>query len=131
VGEGPVGLRSLGRLRLFRYEIRRWLGGNIPDAADPGTAIVHVSDDDAVAGEIIDRLPSVPTAVWRRDELATGDMWNSNSVIAWSLAMAGIDVEAIPLPANGRAPGWRAGLVVARRSLVAAKTAVAAFVGDR
>jgi hypothetical protein len=42
-------------------------------------------------------------------------MWNSNSIIAWLLASAGFDVPAIRLPARGRAPGWSAGLVVARR----------------
>jgi hypothetical protein len=30
VGEGPVGSRWLGRLRIFRYELRRWRGGIIP-----------------------------------------------------------------------------------------------------
>jgi hypothetical protein len=33
VAEGPVGLRALGRFRLFRYEIRCREGGSIPDAA--------------------------------------------------------------------------------------------------
>jgi hypothetical protein len=42
-------------------------------------------------------------------------MWNSNSIVSWLLARSGVAVESIPLPANGRAPGWRAGLVVARR----------------
>ena len=31
---GPVGLRPLGRSRLFRYEIRLWRDGMIPDRAD-------------------------------------------------------------------------------------------------
>src|SRR4051812_29631345 len=37
VGEGAVGSRRLGRLRMFRYEIRRWRGGRLPhleEAAD-------------------------------------------------------------------------------------------------
>jgi hypothetical protein len=42
-------------------------------------------------------------------------MWNSNSVIAWVIARSGIDVGSIQPPAGGRAPGWQAGLVVARR----------------
>jgi hypothetical protein len=42
-------------------------------------------------------------------------MWNSNSVIAWVIARSGIDAESIQTPAGGRAPGWQAGLVVARR----------------
>ena len=41
-------------------------------------------------------------------------MWNSNSVIAWLLA-AGLPMDGIGPPAGGRAPGWEAGLVAARR----------------
>ena len=57
----------------------------------------------------------VPTPVWGRDELKTGDIWNSNSVIAWVIARSGVDAESIQPPAGGRAPGWQAGLVAARR----------------
>jgi hypothetical protein len=42
-------------------------------------------------------------------------MWNSNSVISWLIARSGLDVDAIHPPSGGRAPGWRAGIVVARR----------------
>ena len=31
VAEGPVGSRWAGRLRIFRYEVRCWRGGIIPD----------------------------------------------------------------------------------------------------
>jgi len=31
VSEGPVGAAFLGRSRLFRYEVRCWHGGSIPD----------------------------------------------------------------------------------------------------
>ncbi len=34
VCEGPVGSRWLARSRLFRYEVRRWGDGVIPDAAE-------------------------------------------------------------------------------------------------
>jgi hypothetical protein len=54
--------------------------------------------------------------VWGRDELDTGEMWNSNSVIAWVIARSGIDAEAIQPPQEGRAPGWRAGVIVAHRT---------------
>ena len=37
---------------------------------------------------------------WGRDELATGEMWNSNSVIAWTLARSGIDTEPVQPPAG-------------------------------
>jgi hypothetical protein len=41
-------------------------------------------------------------------------MWNSNSLISWLIARSGLDVEAVHPPAGGRAPGWDAGLVMAR-----------------
>jgi hypothetical protein len=74
-----------------------------------------VSDDPAVADRVLELVPSVPRLVWGRDELRTGEMWNSNSIVSWLLARSGVDVESIRLPARGRAPGWRAGLVAARR----------------
>jgi hypothetical protein len=60
-------------------------------------------------------VPQVPTPVWGRDELRAGEMWNSNSVISWLIARSGLDVESIQPPLGGRAPGWRSGIVVARR----------------
>jgi hypothetical protein len=50
-----------------------------------------------------------------RDELCTGEMWNSNSVNSWLIAGCGLDAESIEPPVGGRAPGWRAGIVAARR----------------
>jgi hypothetical protein len=52
--------------------------------------------------------------VWGRDEIGTGDMWNSNSVIAWLVARSGIPTDMISPPPGGRAPGWETGLVTAR-----------------
>ena len=54
-----------------------------------------------------------PTFTWGRDELGTGEMWNSNSLIAWLLARRGLQADLVSLPADGRAPGWSAGLVAA------------------
>ncbi|MEP6623689.1 MAG: hypothetical protein ABJC79_04555, partial [Acidimicrobiia bacterium] len=116
VAHGPVGLRSAGRFRIFRYEIRRWRGGTIPDVGSAVGSPVRVSADSEVARRVLDVLPSIPTPVWGRDEYGTGEMWNSNSVIAWSLAAGGAAVEGVPLPTGGRAPGWNAGIVVAGRS---------------
>ena len=42
---------------------------------------------------------------WGRDELHAGEMWNSNSLIAWLLARSGHHPDAIEMPARGRAPG--------------------------
>jgi hypothetical protein len=44
-------------------------------------------------------------------------MWNSNSTISWLMTRSGLDVESIQLPQGGRAPGWIAGIVVARRQV--------------
>jgi hypothetical protein len=75
----------------------------------------RLTDDPRVARCILDLMPSVPTPVWGRDELHAGEMWNSNSFIAWLIARSGINGDAIHPPAGGRAPGWDAGLAVARR----------------
>jgi hypothetical protein len=115
VAEGPVGTRWAGRVRLFRYEVRRWTGGSIPDAGAAVASPVRVADDLTSARRAFDALPTVPTFVWGRDACGVGDMWNSNSVIAWTLVRAGLDVEGIEPPPGGRAPGWQAGLVAARR----------------
>ena len=115
VATGPVGSRRLAGLRLFRYEVRCWAGGSIPDLAYAVGAPLRVTDDPAVARRLLALIPSVPTPVWGRDELGAGEMWNSNSVIAWLLASAGLPTGARRPPPNGRAPGWDAGLEVARR----------------
>lgn len=111
--EGPVGARWAGRLRLFRYELRCWPGGEIPDRAWAVDSPRRLAGDDATARRVLALAPRVPPLVWGRDELGAGDMWNSNSVVAWLLAHAGLDVAAIAPPAGGRAPGWRAGLAAA------------------
>jgi hypothetical protein len=115
VAEGPVGARWAGRFRIFRYEIRLWPGGHIPDVAEAVDSPRRLNTDEQCARRVLDLVPRVPTPVWGRDELGTGEMWNSNSVIAWVIARSGIDAEAIQPPRRGRAPGWRAGLVVAHR----------------
>jgi len=113
--EGAVGTRFAGRFRLFRYEVRRWRDGSIPDLAHAVSSPVRVTNDLARATKILYLVPTVPPLVWGRDERHTGEMWNSNSVISWLLASAGIDAGRIEPPRRGRAPGWRAGLVVAGR----------------
>jgi len=117
VAEGPVGTRVAGRFRLFRYEIRRWRGGSIPDANEAVSSPVRVANDLARAQRVLDLVPSVPTPVWGRDELRTGDMWNSNSLISWLLLRAGVDTRDLQPPRGGRAPGWGAGLVVGQREM--------------
>jgi hypothetical protein len=115
VAEGPVGIRWAARFRIFRYEIRRWRDGQIPDIDEAVDSPRRLTDEETQAQRVLDLVPQVPTPVWGRDELETGDMWNSNSVIAWLIARSTMDTESIHPPTSGRAPGWQAGLVVARR----------------
>jgi hypothetical protein len=115
VSEGAVGSRWAGRFRIFRYELRCWPDGVIPDVDEAVESPQRLTDDPRLARRILDLVPLVPTPVWGRDELRAGEMWNSNSFIAWLIARSGLDADAIRAPAGGRAPGWDAGLVVARR----------------
>lgn len=115
VAEGAVGSRRAGRFRIFRYEVRCWRDGIIPDLGEAVESPQRLTDDPDAAQRVLDLAPHVPTAVWGRDELAAGEMWNSNSIISWLIARSGLPAESIRPPARGRAPGWRAGLVVARR----------------
>ena len=113
--EGPVGSRRMARWRMFRYEVRRWRDGVIADADEAVASPQLLSDDPALAYRLLDLVGSLPRPVWGRDELGAGEMWNSNSVIAWLLARSGLPTETIHAPAGGRAPGWQAGLIAARR----------------
>jgi hypothetical protein len=115
VAEGAVGSRWAGSLRIFRYEVRRWRNGVIPDVDEAVDSPQRLTDDPVLAQRVLELVPDAPTPVWGRDELQAGEMWNSNSLISWLIARSGLGVEELDPPAHGRAPGWRAGLVVARR----------------
>jgi hypothetical protein len=117
VAEGPVGMQWLGRFRVFRYEIRVWRGGSIPDLRYAVSSPLRVATEVDRARRVLELAPLVPTPVWGRDRFGTGDMWNSNSLISWLLASAGIETAGVRPPAGGRAPGWGAGLTVARRQM--------------
>lgn len=115
VAGGAVGSAVLAWSSLFRYEIRRWRDGTIPDVAEAVESPRELSNNVEVALRLLDLAPLVPTPVWGRDELETGDMWNSNSLISWLLVAAGLDAAQVALPTRGRAPGWNAGIAVAQR----------------
>ena len=100
--EGPVGSRWLGRFRAFRYEIRCWPGGCIPDVGEAVDSPVRTTEDPTSVAAVLDVLHEIPALTWGRDELGTGEMWNSNSAVAWALARTGQDMGAI-LPPQGAA----------------------------
>jgi hypothetical protein len=120
VGEGAVGARWASRFRIFRYEIRLWRNGHIPDVAEAVDSPRRLTTDEDQARLMLGMVGQVPTPVWGRDQLGAGEMWNSNSVISWLITRCGLDPESVRPPAGGRAPGWSAGLVVAQRQAEAA-----------
>lgn len=120
VGEGSVGLPWMGRLRLFRYEVRCWRDGRIPDIDEAVGSPQRLSDDPGRARRVLELLPEFPRRTWGADEQRTGDMWNSNSLVSWLLARSDHDLGSVSPPAGGRAPGWAAGLVVASREAATA-----------
>ena len=115
VAEGAVGSRWARSLRIFRYEVRCWRDGVIPDIDEAVDSPQTLTRDQSFAQRCLELVPDAPTPVWGRDELGAGEMWNSNSMISWLIARSGLGVEKIHPPAGGRAPGWRAGVVVASR----------------
>jgi hypothetical protein len=114
VAEGAVGSRWLGHFKLFRYEVRRWREGTIPDAGAARSG-VSIQVQRRIGQHLLDLVPSIPTPVWGRDELEAGEMWNSNSVTSWLLTRSGANLAKIGPPTGGRAPGWDSGIVVAQR----------------
>ena len=113
VVQGAVGGRLLARWRTFRYEVRCWRDGVLPDADEAAGGPRRVSDDLGQARRLLELTVSVPALTWGRDQLRIGEMWNSNSVISWLLARAGMPMGTIHAPEGGRAPGWGAGIAIA------------------
>lgn len=111
--EGPVVGRHIATFRWFRYEVRCWRDGVIPDVAEAVDSPQLLSSDLFLARRLVDLVALVPPLIWGRDELGAGEMWNSNSVVSWLLSRGGFPVETIQPPAGGRAPGWRAGIIMA------------------
>ena len=112
--EGPVISRRIARYRTCRYEVRRGRDGVIPDIAEAVASPRLLTDDGERARRVLDLVDSVPALIWGRDELGTGDMWNSNSVVAWLLARSDLGAEAIRPPVRGGGPRGRGGGGAAR-----------------
>ena len=114
VVEGPVFSRHLSFTRVFRYEVRCWRDGDLPDAGEAVGGARLVSGDPYTGRLLLSLTPSVPVFTWGRQVPEAGEMWNSNSVISWLLTRSGVDMDRVEPPSGGRAPGWGAGVSVAR-----------------
>jgi hypothetical protein len=64
VAQGAVGSRWAGRFRIFRYEIRLWFGGHIPDVAEAVDSPRRLTNDQDRARRVLDLIAQVPTPVW-------------------------------------------------------------------
>lgn len=111
--EGPVWSRRLCRFRTFRYEVRCWEDGTIPDV-DYATASQTLTDSPAFARGILEATGSIPRNTWGRGVARGEEMWTSNSVISYLLTVAGLPTTEYRPPMAGRAPGWEAGIRVGR-----------------
>ena len=72
---GPVGLRVLGRSQLFRYEVRCWRDGTIPDRAWAVGGPVLVTDDLPAReeqGMVAGRSQAAPASEHRADASEPG-----------------------------------------------------------
>lgn len=74
VATGPVGTRLLGTSRLFRYEIRAWPDGVLPDRAYAVDSPVDIPLTPEAARALLASLPRVPVLTWGRTAPGTGDM---------------------------------------------------------
>jgi hypothetical protein len=113
VAQGPVGFAWAARLRILRYEVRCWPEG-ITAYGCAVASPLRVTSDAAMSARVLELARHVPTPAWGRDELGAGEMWTCNSLTSWLLGRTDLDRSIRP-PRGGRAPGWDAGLTVARR----------------
>jgi len=112
--QGPVWSHLLGAVRTFRYEVRRWREGQLPDADQAVGGPQTVSDNPDQARNLLDAVESIPGLVWGRDQMRAGEMWNSNSVVSWLLTVSRVPMHEVHPPTGGRAPGWDAGILIGR-----------------
>ena len=60
VAEGPVGSRLACRWRQFRYEVRLWPGGAIPDVVEAVESPKVLTTDEKLARRVLSSCPRCP-----------------------------------------------------------------------
>jgi hypothetical protein len=115
--EGPIGSRHLGRFRALRYEVRVSREGTVADVDEAVASPQHPSNDEPQALRVLEMAALVLAFVWGRDQLGTGEMWNSNSVISWVLARSDLPAAEIQPPEEGRRTWMASGRGPAQRLL--------------
>ena len=113
----PSAAATPGGCVVFRYEVRCWRDGSIPDlgaaVGGPMPADERSPRSPATCSTLVADRPTCRCG--GATSYDAGEMWNSNSMIAWLIAgrgaAGGATCDRRP---DGRAPGWAAGLEVAR-----------------
>ena len=122
VATGAVGSRHLGWWRLFRYEVRCWRGGTIPDLDWAVGGPRRLTCDAAVARRVLELVAAAPTPVWGRDELDAGrDVELELGGRLAARPRRTVD-RRCPPALGGRAPGWDAGRVASRGGAMLAQS---------
>ena len=115
VAEGAVGSRRAGGCGSFATRSGAGSAGPSPTSRRRWTAPAASPTTSSVHGGCSPWCRSSRHRSGAGTSSHAGEMWNSNSLVSWLLGHADFDVDAISPPPGGRAPGWNAGLVVARR----------------
>jgi hypothetical protein len=115
---GPVGVRGADRFRFFRYQLLALCTDWLPDE-DWTVAYVRLGSGSEAARRVLALAPSVPKYTWGWRAPGTHEMWTSDSVISWLLVRADLGLDGVTPPADGRAPGWFAGIEAAKRGVIA------------
>lgn len=129
VGIGPIGGHWIAHWHLFRYELRRWRDGVIPDIGEAVDSPQRLSSDPAVAKRLLDLLPEVPFLCGAATSSAAVTCGTRTRKLPGCLPARALMSIPSSRPPGGRAPGWHAGLVAAARHLTwrpESSTAIAA-----
>ena len=112
VASGPVAFQLLGRSRFFRYEVHCWRDGVIPTGTTRSVIPRCVSNDPDDRRSHPGPRSAVPNA---HDGVATtsapGTCGTPTRSLPGCCPGRGSRTADVHPPRNGRAPGWRAGLV--------------------
>jgi hypothetical protein len=115
VQEGPVGARWLGRSALFRYEVRRWPDGRIPDVAEAVGGPRCVGEDPLRAQALLDLVPQVPVLTGVATSGAPVTCGTpTRSPRGCSPAAGTTCTASCRPPAVAPPPGWTVGLALSR-----------------
>ena len=98
---GSVGTRAAGRFRLFRYEVRRWRDGVIPDLAEAVESPRRLSDDRDLRAAVARARAGVADASLGSRRAAHGRDVELELAHLLAVVRSGLDVDSIRLPRAG------------------------------